>query len=352
MTTSRPSDSQSGSFSRDRLIDQTTLKLLGDIKDLGVDSFRKRNTPAADSFDNPFLVADIKPDPKALLKPKPESVEALLPVVEKATDAKMSVNDRVAALQAALLKPGENNDDLIKAIIQSTANCPVKSPDDPRLPLLARIGSTHQDPRVEQAAAITLLRTKQPEAYRAGLWMLADVANRGGEQEKTECAKVLETKASFSPAEAKEIDLVKKDVLGRTNGVLSTINDSGDGIAKQDRLKDEAKVKEKIKAAEDAIADPKLPGRFKVQALADAWMAGDLADPTKTLAPMTRKLAFESKDEQVKAAAIFLLLCSKGVIDRDEAAKLLKEVGNLAENASNEQVKAEAKYVLSLAKKK
>lgn len=326
--------------------DKATDRFLLDI-DLGDERSQRRRERRDPADDQLFLVADVRPDPKSLIKPKPESVESMLGTVIQAKK-KMTVDERLAALQEGIKKPGDNNDELIKAILQSTDQAPFSGPADPRLSLLARIGYTHQDPRVEQAAAIALLRGNQKDGYFAGLWMLADVAQRGGDQEKAEANKNLDDLAKIS-IHTDNVARARKDAALRADSVLLTINDSGDGIAKQERLKDKTALTAKVKAAETAIADDKLPGRFKVQALADAWMAGDRKDPTKSLLPLTQKLAYESKDDQVKFAAVMLLLCSDGVIDRDECTKLLAEVKKLA-GSSNARVKAEAEEILATIK--
>lgn len=328
--------------------DKATDRFLLDI-DLGDERPQKRRERRDPADDQLFLVADLRPDPKSLIKPKPESVESMLGVIIKAKK-EMTVEERLAALQEGVKKPGDNNDDLIKAILQSTNGKPFTGANDPRLLLLARIGYTHQDPRVEQAAAIALLRGNQKDGYFAGLWMLADVAQRGSDQEKAEANKTLDDLAKIS-IHKDNVDRVRREASCRSDGALFTINDSGDGIAKQERLKDEAAIKEKVKAAEAALADDKLPGRFKVQALADAWMAGDRKDPTKLLLPLTKKLAYESKDDQVKFAAVMLLLCSDNVVDKAEFTKLLEEVKKL-KGSSNAQVKAEATQILALAERK
>lgn len=304
------------------------------------------------SADKASSKIDIKLNPKDLVKPKPASVEAIMADVEKVADAKVTRDERVKALKKALEKPGANNDDLIKAIFQSTAKCPVTDDKDPRLALLARIGYTHSDPRVEQAVAITLMRTKRQEAYCAGLWMLADVAARGGDQEAGECKAALKQKASFSDKEEKEIEAVKKDVLQRSKAALRTISDAFAGIGKQEKLTDNDAIKALVKRAEDAIKDEKLPGRLKVQALADAWAAGEVKDPTKTLLPLTRKLAFESKDEQVKAAALFLMLLANPILEKGDLAKVKAGIEQLADKASSEQIKEEAKYLLKVLNRK
>src|SRR5262249_43958039 len=158
--------------------------------------------------------------------------------------------------------------------------------------------------------------------------------------------------ASRGENEKKAIANLQEHALARTHGALYTVIDSTDGIAKQDRLEDKDKIAEKIKALEKILADENLPGRLKVQALADAWAAGDFKDPTKTLLPLTRKLALESKDEQVRLAAVYCMMkSSKGVLEKADFDIVRKGVTELAEKASNNQVKEEASMILAQFKK-
>ena len=75
MVTSRPNDSPLGSPDRNRLFDEAALRILRELKTDGNKSIQlPRGAKDADKLDGLMLVADIKPDPKDLLKPKPESV--------------------------------------------------------------------------------------------------------------------------------------------------------------------------------------------------------------------------------------------------------------------------------------
>src|SRR5262249_50047372 len=153
-------------------------------------------------------------------------------------------------------------------------------------------------------------------ARDAGAWMLADVMVRGKEGQVMECTQILTGIASRSEDQKKAIAELQRDTIARSHGVLFTILDADTGIARQERLADKDKIAEKIKSLEQTLADKSLPGRLKVQALADAWAAGDFKDPTKTLLPLTRKLAQDSPDEQIRMAALYLMMHAPGLLEK------------------------------------
>ena len=292
--------------------------------------------------------AYIKKDAAFILPKLLVSVETMMTDAGKATDATVPVDKRVAAIDAALLKPGTNNEDLIKAILQSTANSPIKDADDARIKLLARIGYTYPDPRVEQAVAMSLLTAEKGPAFSAALWMLADVAARGKGLEAKEAKAALDKVAASSAENKKLVAEIRDEILFRTTGALFTVNDAREGIAVHPQLKDKDKVEEKIKLAQTILADNKLPGRLRVQALADAWAAGEFKDPTGTLLPITRKLATDSPDEQVKLAALIIMALSPKLLADGEMAKVKAGLKAIADKSADAQRKKEAQYMLGL----
>lgn len=276
-------------------------------------------------------------------------IGALFQEVETAVDPKMPVAQRIEKFHEAVKNPGNNNENLIRAIFQMTAGCPITDANDPRLPLLAQLGYRHPDAGVEEAVGFTLFKVniKDNSAARdAGAWMLADVMVRGNEGQAHECTQILTSIASQSEEQRKAVAALQERTLARTFGVLFTIDDTSFGVGKQEPLTDKDKVAEKVKIAELALSDKSLPGRLKVQALADAWAAGEFKDPTKTLLPLTRKLAQESADEQVRLAALSLLMRAPQILEHADFDLIHKGLEHLAANASNPQIKEEAEVVL------
>lgn len=305
--------------------------------------------------DTARLVAEtesIKKETDRINKMLAEGVALTWDEVNKNTDEKMSVNDRIAKFEEALKNPGNNSDNLVRAIFQMTAKMTITDDKDPRLALLMTLAHTTRDTRVQDALAWTLMttKTKNSRIVFTGAALMADLATRGAEGQKWEANLILEKLAAHGPNGAKKAENVTKHANERFNGALYLMEDADDGPGRQLPLKGD-ELARKVTACIQVMNENNTLGRFKVRAFGEAWAAGDFKDPTGELLLLSRRLLQDSAaDQQLRVAAAYAMIkagpgCKLSLADYQLVEKAMKD---LQTTATNDRVKEEAKELVSL----